>query len=79
MFQQRASIELEYGNKLAKLANQCNFDDLGSFGDVLDTLKLELQKTAKVHVDAGLDTRLKIEKPIQDFFSSQNTIRKQVC
>ncbi len=78
-FKDRAALEEEYSKKLAKIAK--NFmprDELGSLKDVYEALRLEMDVSAKAHLDASNDMKAKFEKPTLDFLNGQSTVRKQV-
>ena len=78
-FRERSLIEEEFSNRLNKLAKTFNpKEELGTLRDALEDLKLETEKTARAHQELANDIRLKIEKPLNEFISTQTSLRKNV-
>lgn len=74
---ERASIEEEYGRRLAKLTKNFNpKEEIGTLRGALDTIKAEVEKSSKVHTDLSNDIKAKLEKPLGDFITTQSGIRK---
>ncbi|KAI8914485.1 hypothetical protein EDD86DRAFT_186441, partial [Gorgonomyces haynaldii] len=77
LMKERASIEEEYGKRLSKLAkNFATKEELGTLRDGLDAVKNELEKSARAHLELANDLKVKIEKPLAEFMSTQTQIRK---
>jgi hypothetical protein len=79
LLKERASIEEEYSKKLGRLAKSFIVkEELGSLRDALEVLKSETEKSSRIHQDHAVDLRNKLEKPLQEFITSQTAIRKDV-
>ncbi|KAJ3080865.1 hypothetical protein HK102_002755, partial [Quaeritorhiza haematococci] len=77
LLKERASIEEEYGRRLAKLAK--TFDpreEIGTLRDSLDVVRAELEASARSHLDVANEMRTQLEKPLQEFIATQSGIRK---
>ncbi|KAJ3268292.1 hypothetical protein HDV01_003203 [Terramyces sp. JEL0728] len=77
LLKERSAIEEEYGKRLAKLAK--NFspkDEIGTLRESLDVIRIELEKTARAHLDLASDLKVKLERPMVEFVASQTSIRK---
>jgi hypothetical protein len=44
----------------------------------LDVVKAELESSARAHLDIANEIRLQLEKPSNDFLTTQSTVRKNV-
>ncbi|TPX48106.1 hypothetical protein SeLEV6574_g02234 [Synchytrium endobioticum] len=77
MLKDRASIEEDYGKKLAKLAKTFSpKEEIGSLRESLDVIQKELEATARVHLDLASAIKVQLERPLNDLVNSQSTIRK---
>lgn len=75
----RAQIEEDYGKRLVKLAkNQLGETEIGSTRNVLDTTKLEIERTGQAHLSLAEDIRNQLLKPLNDFINHQAPIRYNV-
>ena len=80
MLKERASMEEDYGKRLVKLVKTFNtgYDANGTLHDSLDVVRHQLERSARSHLDLANEIRLKLEKPLQEFINTQNTLRKNV-
>ncbi|KAJ3153792.1 hypothetical protein HDU86_005125 [Geranomyces michiganensis] len=77
MLKERATIEDEYGKRMAKLAKSFNpREEIGTLRDSLEVVKGEIDKCAKAHLELAQEIRTKLEKPLSDFIATQSAIRK---
>ncbi|KAI8587416.1 hypothetical protein BDZ88DRAFT_454082 [Geranomyces variabilis] len=77
MLRERATIEEEYGKRMAKLAKSFNpREEIGTLRDSLEVVKGELDNSAKAHLELAQEIRTKLEKPLSEFIATQSTIRK---
>ncbi|KAJ3177260.1 hypothetical protein HDU87_004511 [Geranomyces variabilis] len=74
MLRERATIEEEYGKRMAKLAK--SFNPREEIGDSLEVVKGELDNSAKAHLELAQEIRTKLEKPLSEFIATQSAIRK---
>ncbi|KAJ3308492.1 hypothetical protein HDV04_001196 [Boothiomyces sp. JEL0838] len=75
LLKERSAIEEEYGKRLAKLAK--NFspkDEIGTLRESLDVIRIELEKTARAHLDLASDLKTKLERPMVEFVASQEAL-----
>ncbi|KAJ3251783.1 hypothetical protein HK103_002060 [Boothiomyces macroporosus] len=73
LLKERSAIEEEYGKRLAKLAK--NFspkDEIGTLRESLDVIRIELEKTARAHLDLASDLKTKLERPMVEFVARKN-------
>ena len=79
IFKERATIEEEYAKKLIKLSKSVSFkDELGTLKGSLDSLRVEIETGAKVHLDLAVDMRVNLEKQMAEFIAAQSVVRKNV-
>ncbi|EGF80174.1 hypothetical protein BATDEDRAFT_33239 [Batrachochytrium dendrobatidis JAM81] len=77
MLKERSSMEEDYGKRLSKLAKTFNpKDELGTLRESLDIVRTELERSARAHLDLANELRIKLEKPLQEFITSQSALRK---
>ncbi len=80
LFKERAAIEEDYAKRITKLNKSFQpKDEIGTLKDVYETLKQEMDVSAKVHLDACTELKNKFEKPFYEFIEAQSQTRKQVC
>ncbi|KAJ3298880.1 hypothetical protein HDU79_005261 [Rhizoclosmatium sp. JEL0117] len=77
LFKERASIEEDFGKRLAKLAKAfTTVEEIGTLRETLDLVKAELETSARAHLDIANEIRLQLEKPTSDFMNTQSVVRK---
>ncbi|KAI9090822.1 hypothetical protein DFS34DRAFT_341120 [Phlyctochytrium arcticum] len=77
MLKERATIEEEYGKRLSKLSRTFSpKEEIGTLRDSMDVVRAELEKSGKAHLDLAQEIRVKLEKPLSDFMTTQSGIRK---
>ncbi|KAH9254997.1 hypothetical protein BASA81_006942 [Batrachochytrium salamandrivorans] len=77
MLKERSSMEEDYGKRLSKLAKTFNpRDELGTLRESLDVVRLELERSARAHLDLANELRAKLEKPLHEFITTQSGLRK---
>ncbi|KAI8917469.1 hypothetical protein BC831DRAFT_484696 [Entophlyctis helioformis] len=77
LLRERANIEEDYGKRMSKLAKTFNpKDEHGTLREALDVVRNELERSARVHQDLANELRVKLEKPLQEFITTQSAIRK---
>ncbi|TPX35207.1 hypothetical protein SmJEL517_g02349 [Synchytrium microbalum] len=77
MLKERASIEEDYGKRLAKLTKTYSAkEEIGTLRDSLDVLQKELDGTSKAHLELANAIRVQLERPLNDLIAAQSTIRK---
>ncbi|KAJ3326517.1 hypothetical protein HDU76_012862 [Blyttiomyces sp. JEL0837] len=77
LLKERASIEEDYGKRLAKLAKTFSTrEEIGTTKDALDVVRVELESSARAHLDVANEIRGQLEKPLAEFLANQSGIRK---
>ncbi|KAJ3201888.1 hypothetical protein HDU82_007806 [Entophlyctis luteolus] len=77
MFKERASIEEEFGKRLARLAKSFTTnEEIGTLRESLDLVKSELETSARAHLDIANEIRVQLEKPMTEFITQQSGTRK---
>ncbi|KAI9251556.1 hypothetical protein BY458DRAFT_523827 [Sporodiniella umbellata] len=79
LYESRAHIEQEYGERLLKLSatskiGQC---EEGSFAETLSRIPSTLETTARAHIDLAQQLRDHLEMPLDGFLKEQREIRKR--
>ena len=78
MLKERSLIEEEYSKKLLKLSKSFHLkDDIGLLRDPITAVKLEIESTARNHLEISTDIRTNLEKPLCEFIGAQNAVRKR--
>ncbi|KAL1917782.1 uncharacterized protein VTP21DRAFT_3616 [Calcarisporiella thermophila] len=73
----RARIEEEYGRQLLRLAKtSVGKDETGTLKDSIDTVRKELEATAKVRINLAQQIRDELEVQLGDFIASQREKRR---
>ncbi len=79
LFKERAALEEEYAKRLAKLNKSfLPKDEIGSLKRVYESLKNEMEVSARIHADTAVNIKNNFEKPFGDFIEMQSQTRKQV-
>ena len=79
LFKERAAIEEEYSKKIAKLNKSfLPKDEIGTLKRVYESLKAEMDVSARIHADAANNIRSNFEKSFADFIEQQSRTRKEV-
>ncbi|KAJ3125064.1 hypothetical protein HK098_000621 [Nowakowskiella sp. JEL0407] len=79
LVKERAAIEEDYAKKLAKLAKTFSpKEEIGTLREALDTLRTQLEISAKTHAAMASDVRTQIEKRLQENMAIQAAVRKKV-
>lgn len=77
LFHERALIEEEYAKRLSKLSKiPVGKDEIGSLHDALETVRQELEATAKEHIGLSQKIRAELEQDLADFIAKQREKRK---
>ncbi|KAJ1903810.1 formin-binding protein [Coemansia sp. IMI 209127] len=77
MVQARAQMEEDLGKKLAKQSRAgLGCEEVGSIKDALRTIRTELERNSKSHLDLARQLRAEIEKPLATFIADQRTKRR---
>ncbi|KAI8913016.1 hypothetical protein DFJ77DRAFT_466360 [Powellomyces hirtus] len=77
MLKERAAIEDDYGKRMAKLSKSFSpKEEIGTLRDSLEVVRSEIEKCAKAHTELAQEIRVKLEKPLSDFITTQSGIRK---
>ncbi|KAI9279540.1 hypothetical protein BY458DRAFT_502062 [Sporodiniella umbellata] len=79
LYQSRAAIEQEYGQKLLALAasSQIGKKEYGSFSDTLSCIPSTLEATAHAHIDLAQQLKDHLELPLNGFLQEQKDTRKK--
>ncbi|KAI8887103.1 hypothetical protein K501DRAFT_176098 [Backusella circina FSU 941] len=81
LYQSRAEIEQEYGDKLLKLSQNTNIsqnEEESSFAETLSHISSTLETTARAHIDLAQKFKDHLEVPLDNFIKEQRDIRKSV-
>ncbi|KAI7904053.1 uncharacterized protein BX663DRAFT_506231 [Cokeromyces recurvatus] len=79
LYELRANIEQEYGEKLLKLAisiNKIGIFEENSFADTLSRIPATLEITARAHIDLAQQLKDHLEAPLDGFLRDQRDMRK---
>ncbi|KAI8647858.1 hypothetical protein BD408DRAFT_2658 [Parasitella parasitica] len=80
LYQLRASIEQDYGERLLKLSQESKigkFED-NSFAETLSRIPSALETTARAHIDLAQQLKDHLEAPLDKFIKDQRDDRKMV-
>lgn len=79
LFAARSEIELEYSKKLSKLSKvSLGRDESGSMKNALDTIRNELEITAKSHAELSGVMKGSLENGVGEYLGKVGNGRKQV-
>ncbi|RKO90680.1 hypothetical protein BDK51DRAFT_2271, partial [Blyttiomyces helicus] len=79
MIRERAAIEEEYGKRLLKLGRKFEpVQEIGTLRSSLDVVRVELEKSARFHLDLAAELREKLAVPLAEFKAAQTAIYKIV-
>lgn len=78
LYESRAHIEQEYGERLLKLSATSKVGEYeeGSFAETLSRIPSTLETTARAHIDLAQQLRDHLEMPLDGFLKEQRDIRK---
>ncbi|KAK4520866.1 uncharacterized protein ATC70_006747 [Mucor velutinosus] len=78
LYQLRASIEQDYGERLLKLAQTSRIGELEehSFAETLSRIPSALETTARAHIDLAQQLQDHLEVPLDGFLKDQRDVRK---
>ncbi|CEG82434.1 hypothetical protein RMATCC62417_16505 [Rhizopus microsporus] len=78
LYESRAQIEQEYGERLLKLAatSRVGEHEEGSFAETLSRIPSTLETTGRAHIDLAQQLRDHLEIPLDGFLKEQREIRK---
>ncbi|KAL1918423.1 uncharacterized protein VTP21DRAFT_3083 [Calcarisporiella thermophila] len=76
-YSHRAKIEEDYGRQLLKLAKMpVGKEEIGTLRTSMDTVRRELESSAKSHLDLARQFRCELEMPLNDLIVEQSDKRK---
>ncbi|KDN38333.1 hypothetical protein K437DRAFT_228654, partial [Tilletiaria anomala UBC 951] len=79
IYKERADIEAEYSKRLAKLAKtSVGRDETGGMRQALETLKQEIDITARSHAELASVMKKELEGAVADFQARVSNSRKNV-
>ncbi|CDH48702.1 cell division control protein [Lichtheimia corymbifera JMRC:FSU:9682] len=79
VFEKRAQIEQEYGERLLKLSQIQLLDGEGAdstFGELLESVPTATEATARAHIDLAQQIHHLLEVPLAGFIKDQKAVRK---
>ncbi|KAL7322587.1 hypothetical protein PS15p_211570 [Mucor circinelloides] len=78
LYQLRASIEQDYGERLLKLAQTSRIGEFeeNSFAETLSRIPSALETTARAHIDLAQQLQDHLEVPLDGFLKDQRDVRK---
>lgn len=78
MYELRANIEQDYGERLLKLAQSSRVGDFeeDSFAETLSRIPSALETTARAHIDLAQQLKHHLELPLDGFLKEQRDVRK---
>ncbi|CAO3610878.1 unnamed protein product [Mucor fragilis] len=78
LYQLRASIEQDYGERLLKLAQTTRIGEFEehSFAETLSRIPSALETTARAHIDLAQQLQDHLEVPLDGFLKDQRDVRK---
>lgn len=79
LLKERSEIELEYSKKLSKLSKiSLGKEEIGALKNALDTIRNELEISAKSHAELAGVMKGGLENSVTEFQNRVNSARKQV-
>ncbi|CAG8508515.1 5191_t:CDS:10 [Acaulospora morrowiae] len=77
MYHERAMIEEEYAKRLSRLSKfPLGKDETGALRDALEVTRLEMEESAKSHMNLSQKMRTGLEQNLSDFITKQKEKRK---